>query len=516
MGIDISRKLDFLMRLTNTQNRVLGKVLSFDASYISRIRTGKRGVPRNNDFIPLLSAYFARNIVLPHQKSALAKRICPHKEWPSSLKESANLLAHWLTDITHPMADDDFDIIDADIRTMTKNALSPKAIFDASPASFYYGNAGKREGVERFLSELCDMSSPPLLLLHSDENLTWMYEDENFVQRWIKLLMEFIAKGGKIKIIHTVRRNIEEMLEAIRKWMPLYTTGKIEAYYCPRIRDNIYRRTLFVAQNKSALVSHSIMDTEKSMVNIFLHDKGAVNALEDEFFDFLALCRPLIRIFHSGNIEDFLHTYAEFTKADDNLIMLRSIPSRCTMPESVNRSMAARISHTAFSQETSRLRTRFENHLLQGFRITEILCLKDPDTIADDTIPLPFCDLLGQPDLKYTRQEFRQHLEHLLACLKSQPNYHVILLPQRSFISHSVKALSEFDPIASPMENIMLMIKESTGVLMHNAGQATLALFSSESDITASFWDYLHRMTLGENRQETIRALKKYIDSLSD
>ena len=35
MSLNIAKKLDFLMRLTGTQNNTLGKALSFDASYIS-------------------------------------------------------------------------------------------------------------------------------------------------------------------------------------------------------------------------------------------------------------------------------------------------------------------------------------------------------------------------------------------------------------------------------------------------------------------------------------------------
>ena len=51
MSLHIAKKLDFLMRLTGTQNNTLAKALAFDASYISRLRVGKRSLPRNRDII---------------------------------------------------------------------------------------------------------------------------------------------------------------------------------------------------------------------------------------------------------------------------------------------------------------------------------------------------------------------------------------------------------------------------------------------------------------------------------
>ena len=93
MSLNIAKKLDFLMRLTGTQNNTLGKALSFDASYISRLRLGKRNLPQNRDLIQPLASFFAKNIKLPGQKAALAQRICPESPWPQVAGEQVQLLA---------------------------------------------------------------------------------------------------------------------------------------------------------------------------------------------------------------------------------------------------------------------------------------------------------------------------------------------------------------------------------------------------------------------------------------
>ena len=71
----LAEKLDFLLRLTDTSNSALGRALGFDASYISRIRSGKRGLPRDRFFLEPAAAYFARELQdYPLRKSAAADR----------------------------------------------------------------------------------------------------------------------------------------------------------------------------------------------------------------------------------------------------------------------------------------------------------------------------------------------------------------------------------------------------------------------------------------------------------
>ena len=53
-----SEKLDILMKITDTKNSALGRALSFDPSYIGRIRTGKRGIPKHMPFIEPAAAFF--------------------------------------------------------------------------------------------------------------------------------------------------------------------------------------------------------------------------------------------------------------------------------------------------------------------------------------------------------------------------------------------------------------------------------------------------------------------------
>ena len=80
----IADKLNYLMKLTGTKNNMLSRALSFDASHISRIRNGQRGLPSRREFVVPAAGYFARAVRTASQKRELARRICPGSPWPES------------------------------------------------------------------------------------------------------------------------------------------------------------------------------------------------------------------------------------------------------------------------------------------------------------------------------------------------------------------------------------------------------------------------------------------------
>ena len=71
-----------------------------------------------------------------------------------------------------------------------------------------YGNAGKRKAVEQFFLMILQEKEPQTLLLFSDENMAWLYEDAAFADRWAELFTHVILKGNRVRIIHTVTRNM--------------------------------------------------------------------------------------------------------------------------------------------------------------------------------------------------------------------------------------------------------------------------------------------------------------------
>lgn len=91
-----AQKLDFLMSLTNTHNIELAQAIDVDASAISRLRSGKRKLPKTQDFLPTMGAFFAKQLINEYQKKTAADTICPGKPWPDDAESAAEQICLWL------------------------------------------------------------------------------------------------------------------------------------------------------------------------------------------------------------------------------------------------------------------------------------------------------------------------------------------------------------------------------------------------------------------------------------
>ncbi|MBE6725269.1 MAG: hypothetical protein E7576_08795 [Ruminococcaceae bacterium] len=354
---DVAEKIDFLMKLTDTRNAALARALNFDPSYISRIRRRIRGIPPHEPFLVPAAAYFAASIREEYQKSAVSEEL--GREWPNDHAEAAALLVSWLEDSKkQPSAVPDLMralALSQNLPGGEGGEFVPEA---GTPARMllFYGNSGKRSCVARFLSELVKSGQPYRLLLCSDEDMTWLYEDPAFVRTWNALLSGLIGNGSRIRIIHTVSRDLTEMWEAVRKWLPLYMTGAIEPYYYPRLQDGILRRSIFIAEGTSAVTAHSTRGQGDGALNCLVNDRGAVDALTDEFEAYLRLCRPLMRIVpqaESGDVAELLRGF--LSAPGEGMISVSGDILICVKEDTGALVVSAASPHTVFSFTEPRL-----------------------------------------------------------------------------------------------------------------------------------------------------------------
>lgn len=296
MQSEASKKIDFLLRITGASNAQLARALSFDASYISRIRSGKRGMPPELPFIEPAAAFFARNVREGYQTEALAREMGVSGGWPASQERAARLIARWIAGTDAPKGEVSHGLPSA----VTSQAACPSSLAPkpsrAAEAQLFFGNAGRREVALAFLERAAEKEGFCELLLQSDEETAWMYEDPAFTGAWAQRMTGLAKTGCTITVIHTVSRSGNEMWEGVREWLPLYLAGVIRPYYFPRLRDGVRLRSLFVARGSCALVSNSVAGMAGDALSILLDDHEAVEALELEFDAYLSLCRPLAEV----------------------------------------------------------------------------------------------------------------------------------------------------------------------------------------------------------------------------
>ena len=500
----IGDKLNFLIKVTETKNNILGKAISFDPSYISRIRTGARGVPKHREFIYPAAAFFAQAVQTKAQKDKLAETLCPGKDWPEDVNDAITLIANWLK---QDLGSSFGSYGDGAPRFNPAESVADSSL--KKQTEFYFGNAGKRECVIRFLTELAALNEPVKLLLHSEENMQWMYENPDFIRNWAILLKTILQNGGRIVIVHTVRRTLREMLEAIAKWSPLYATGLIESYYFPRLRDNTFKRTLFIASGKAAILGHTTGDAGKNRLNVLLYDARAVNALEKEFYDFLAMCRPLMKIYNSSNFAQIAPVLSRFPAAGGRIVQLHATPSWLTMPEDVAKSLSRHPGCELFYDYMRRYRELlFLQEGKQACPVTDMFFLPDIAAVKSGAVPVPLADVFGLPALCYTGEEFRQHLIAALHRIKTSDDYDIILLsPDNTSSASGDLSLQAFSVVANA----------EAGVILYRSSAPSTLFCTREQDLTVSFCEYLERLEKDAGSREVmIEKLQQYLDKLEE
>ena len=501
-----SEKLDFLMNITKTSNSALAHSIALDASYISRLRTGKRLLPKNNGVIQGMAAWFARRCTEEYQQKTItgALKIAPgdginlqveiYRWLLAEKEESGETVGQFLGSLS---------AMKGRAAPETGEGGSEPA-FSRDETAVYYGVEGKRQAVQYFLSEVISLDKPHMLLLFSDEETSWMTDDPVFARQWAALMFQTLARRHRIKIIHTISRDLDEMLSAIGQWLPLYMAGTIEPYFYPKKRDGVFRRTLFIAPGTAALVSNSVGVQTARAANVLYRNPAVVAAYEEEFYQYLRLCRPLMRIFNAKDREDCLLTLAEFEKEQGNALVKTESLSLLTIPEEVFSQMLSRAEAPA-PELLGFHRFRAENlrQLLLKYDFTEIVVLPEPEAVMAGKVKVALSDMLGGGAIYYTPGEYLLHLQNIIKLLNTYENYHV----------HFVKGPIE--------DRYSVYVKEELGAIVAKTSQPPVVLAMSEGNMTASFWDYLIS-TIGEKAYENpdnkavIASLQAYLKKLDN
>jgi len=499
-------KLDFLMNITKTNNSALSKSIKLDASYISRLRRGTRNALKDKTYINLMAEYFTKRCTDDCRRKALADVL----DISFYTMEEGNL-SQKLVDWLMTEEKNETKTVGAFLSGLSSfpnrqripssdHTLS--AEFPKTDIEIYYGVAGKRQAAAYFLSEVLVQERPQTLLLFSDEPTDWMTADSKFAKKWADLMAQVLAKGNRIKIIHTISRNLDEMLNAISQWMPLYMSGAIEPYYYPKKRDGIFKRTLFIAPDSSAVISSTVGNMADKAANFLIRNKTSINAFAEEFKQYLNLCNPLMRIFTSKDKELYLQNLFEFEKEKGNCIIKTESLSLLTMPEIVIKSIFFRIINTGANiDETHKKRTRWFKQYLQANSLTEIIKVYDVETVKNGEVKVAFSILMNGEATYYTLEEYILHLENIQYLLNTYPNFHVCLI----------------DDIGD--NRYMVYAKEDLGAIVAKTSVPPVALGISEANMAAAFWDYLKHIIgeksyLASDKKESIIQLSDYINRL--
>jgi len=506
--------LCLLMKIQNVTSSRLAKALSVDTSLISRWRKGTRMPGKNSGYIHAIAAYFSMHAELDYQKTALCEVMGIRPDGKRKNERSlTDALENWLSSgiESDTSAFEGFFKGLSDYKGMPKlpsDSVSSDALpsGQAATSEVFFGIEGKQQGVLKFLALTAEQKTPQTLLLYSDEDMDWLISDRVFLEKWALLLSQAIMKGNKIKIIHTVNRDLTEMLVAIERWLPLYMTNAIEPYYYPKYRAGIFRRTMFILPGVAALTSESLADQSALSANTLHTNPKVLQSLKNTFLAYLALCRPLMHIMTQHNPSDILQLLREFDSQLGDFFYKANSPSFLSMPPELFDRLLQRVGSPHISAEIlldlhkQRIQIFLKN--LEAHQYTEIVNLPSIEDILGRRVMIPFSVLFGSQTVYYTPAEFTDHLRNILSLLQNYKNYNFYIF-------------------ANALSGINLTVKEDVGAIVTKGTMPTAVFAFNQLSMTDCFFNYMrndqNKIPLRDRTKKScIKKLEVYLKKLED
>ena len=316
-------RFDRLLKILHVSMKELSHELNYDASYLSRIRSGKRSPADPEQFAENVSEFFIRSarpeeleeigeIVqennLLHLQSAL-------QNWLIRKREAENRpLEFFLKTL------DEFNLEEFS-RSMRFEDLQEIEPLVVNGYRTYYGIEQMRQAEYDFFRLAAQSSPESPLFMCNDMPLEEMAEDRNFTKKMMYLIAVCLKKGFFLNLVHDINRSFSEMMIGLQAWIPVYMTGQIRPYYLPNADSSIYHHCLYVCHD--AVLSGECIHGSHHHGSYFLSsEKNFIQHGMERAGDILSLARPLMSIYRQPQLAEFdVFRDEEFNKPGDRTIL---------------------------------------------------------------------------------------------------------------------------------------------------------------------------------------------------
>lgn len=202
------------MNITNTSNSALARHLSFDPSFISRLRRGVRTPAKNENYIKEIAGYLARHCIEEYQRAALCKALrIPSTKLPVESEDKAELICHWLLE----EKSDDTKSVESFLDELKNNCLNcgnskKKRWQDEQTVKQLVARLNRIEGQVRGIKRMIEEDA------YCDDVLNQISSIQSALNGVAKLLLEKHMKSCvKDQLLDGDEQVIDEVLKTIFK-----------------------------------------------------------------------------------------------------------------------------------------------------------------------------------------------------------------------------------------------------------------------------------------------------------
>ena len=414
----IIKNLNFAIETLDISVSGLSRALSFDSSYLSRIRAGQRKPADLNKFITETAGYIART----NSPLAIAGLIgCPVEELVP-VGRCASKLCSWLSSGTISQRDYLGELLHQldtfNIETYMSGALFPEAIQvreseTLSLPKYYYGFDEMKKGELDYFRTVASSETKGTVCMCNSIPIEDLSADAAYMREWMRAVAMMIMKGADIQIIHDVDRPSDEMLLGLMSWIPLYMTGKVTSFYLTDSSSHIYCHTDYVSDT-AVLFGECIRGFHSEGKYCLTQSETDLVYYKKRAQRLFSKTKPLMKTYRSERkAEFFSFEDSEVLSGGTRRNILSCLPTY-TIPGDTLESM---LENNSFGENDkadvrnyiSRQKKMAETILENGTICDEISVLSEEE-FGKEPVYLSLSGMFSEKDLRYTYQEYLQHL----------------------------------------------------------------------------------------------------------
>ena len=426
--------LNELLETYSIGNMELARYLSYDASYLSRIRSGQR-TPRDAAAFALsVGRFLVRRCQSAGQREHLAALIGASLPADAGNEEYARSVAQYLCAGSSPESAgnmerflqkmDEFDLEEY-IRVIRFDEMkAPTSPIQLPAARFYTGLQELMDAQLDFLKATVLSRSAGPVTMYSDLPMTEMSKDSQFPKKWMFGMAMMLKKGLHLNMIHNVDRPFHEMMLGLESFIPMYMTGQISPYYLSGMQTSAFRHMLWVS-GAAALQGDCICGHIGDGRMYLTNRKSDVVHYQKWAGQLLKRASPLMEIYGPDRKEAF----ARFLQADSAEIgprrsLLSSLPIY-TISDGLTKRI---LSRRGVSEQTAILdyvhaeRQRIQQ-ILEHSTVLDVLPDISEEEFSRYPVGLSLAGMFYPGDIRLTYPEYQEYLTQCDAFAAAHSGY---------------------------------------------------------------------------------------------
>lgn len=319
----VGRRLDLLLNALKIRTSEVARVLNFDPSYLSRIRSGKRSPSNSGPITEGVSRFIVRRCLSDGERAVVAELIGADAAALADSERYYEALLDWLRggSLTNQAHSADVTAILQTLNDFDPNEYLRAIRLDEETAPDSPGAIPEARSVTGLKNMMeCQLDFFRVTALSDSEERVLLYTDmppmrdrtmdPEYPKLWMLGIAKLIKKGLRVDIIHSIDRPIEELLLGMEVHLPMYMTGRITPYYLKESNHGPFRHLLEVS-GAAALTGEAISEHHAEGSLRLTVDPKELHYYQKRARALMEKAAPLMEIYPEERVPEFFEFLEE-------------------------------------------------------------------------------------------------------------------------------------------------------------------------------------------------------------